>query len=79
MAFGAYLAMLHWPMIALGWVVNIFERGEASMGRIARDPGRRARDRATTVAPRGLPDLRGAVEFRGLTFAYERAARCCTT
>ena len=33
-AFGTYLAMLHWPMIALGWVVNIFERGEASMGRI---------------------------------------------
>src|SRR5262249_12637821 len=24
-AFSAYLAMLHWPMIALGWVVNIFE------------------------------------------------------
>ena len=33
-AFGAYLTMLHWPMIALGWVVNLFERGEASMGRI---------------------------------------------
>jgi ABC-type multidrug transport system fused ATPase/permease subunit len=33
-AFGAYLTMLHWPMIALGWVVNIYERGEASMGRI---------------------------------------------
>ena len=33
-AFGVYLAMLHWPMIALGWVVNLFERGEASMGRI---------------------------------------------
>jgi len=33
-AFGAYLVMLHWPMIALGWVVNLFERGEASMGRI---------------------------------------------
>ncbi len=38
-AFGAYLTMLHWPMIALGWVVNIFERGEASMGRIPA-PGR---------------------------------------
>jgi ATP-binding cassette subfamily B protein len=34
-AFTAYLAMLHWPMIAFGWVVNIFERGEAAMGRIA--------------------------------------------
>ena len=33
-AFGAYLTMLHWPMIALGWVVNLFERGDASMGRL---------------------------------------------
>ena len=67
-AFGAYLTMLHWPMIALGWVVNLFERGEASMGRLARDPGRAAGDRGprrrvavTTVrgdvrVPR--PDLR---------------------
>ena len=34
-AFGMYLTMLTWPMIALGWVVNLFQRGEASMGRLA--------------------------------------------
>jgi ATP-binding cassette subfamily B protein len=33
-AFNAYLGMLAWPMIALGWVINIVERGSASMGRI---------------------------------------------
>jgi len=33
-AFNAYLGMLSWPMIALGWVINIMERGSASMGRI---------------------------------------------
>jgi ATP-binding cassette subfamily B protein len=33
-AFGVYLAMLIWPMIALGWVVNLVQRGAASMGRI---------------------------------------------
>jgi ATP-binding cassette subfamily B protein len=33
-AFGLYLTMLTWPMIALGWVVNLFQRGEASMGRL---------------------------------------------
>jgi ATP-binding cassette subfamily B protein len=33
-AFGVYLVMLVWPMIALGWVVNLVQRGEASMGRI---------------------------------------------
>jgi ATP-binding cassette subfamily B protein len=67
-AFGAYLTMLHWPMIALGWVVNIFERGEASMGRIAAilDAEPDIDDRvARPVGP-----LEGAVEFRGLTFSY---------
>src|SRR3989338_683166 len=33
-AFSHFLGMLIWPMIALGWVVNIFERGAASMGRL---------------------------------------------
>lgn len=33
-AFTFYLAMLTWPMIALGWVVNLFQRGSASMGRL---------------------------------------------
>jgi ATP-binding cassette subfamily B protein len=33
-AFGLYLTMLTWPMIALGWVVNLFQRGDASMGRL---------------------------------------------
>ena len=68
-AFGAYLAMLHWPMIALGWVVNIFERGEASMGRLAEilDAPPEIRDQD----PGPVAALRGEVEFRGLTFAYD--------
>jgi ATP-binding cassette, subfamily B, multidrug efflux pump len=68
-AFGVYLAMLHWPMIALGWVVNLFERGEASMGRINQllDAPAEIRDEA----PLPLEELRGEVEFRGLSFAYD--------
>jgi ATP-binding cassette subfamily B protein len=67
-AFGAYLAMLHWPMIALGWVINLFERAEASMGRIHAllDTVPRVRDEHAT----SVPPLAGAVSFRGLTFAY---------
>jgi len=67
-AFGAYLAMLNWPMIALGWVVNLFERAEASSGRI----------HAILDAPVGIRDedpedvreIAGAVELRSLSFAY---------
>ena len=33
-AFIFYLAMLTWPMVALGWVINLFQRGAASMRRI---------------------------------------------
>jgi ATP-binding cassette subfamily B protein len=68
-AFGTYLAMLHWPMIALGWVVNIYERGEASMGRIRQilDTTPEIRDED----PLPVTEIRGEVEFRGLTFAYE--------
>jgi ATP-binding cassette subfamily B multidrug efflux pump len=33
-AFSMYLAMLTWPLIALGWVINLFQRGDASMGRL---------------------------------------------
>ncbi|MDH3427149.1 MAG: ABC transporter transmembrane domain-containing protein, partial [Gemmatimonadota bacterium] len=33
-AFGFYLTLLMWPMIAVGWVTNLFQRGAASMGRI---------------------------------------------
>ncbi|MCI0570969.1 MAG: ABC transporter ATP-binding protein/permease [Myxococcaceae bacterium] len=68
-AFGVYLAMLHWPMIALGWVVNIFERGEASMGRILA-----VMDAPVDIAdrdPRPVAPLRGEVEFRSLTFGYD--------
>ena len=71
-AFGVYLTMLHWPMIALGWVVNLFERGEASMGRINAllDAPVEIRDQA----PAAVSEVRGEVEFRGLSFAYgERA------
>ncbi len=68
-AFGVYLAMLHWPMIALGWVVNLFERGEASMARIHAilDATPEIRDED----PLPVTEIRGDVEFRSLTFAYD--------
>jgi ATP-binding cassette subfamily B protein len=71
-AFTGYLVMLHWPMIALGWVVNIFERGDASMGRINEilDEVPAIRDQE----PEPVGGVRGEVEFRGLTFAYDGRA-----
>ncbi len=71
-AFGAYLAMLHWPMIALGWVVNLFERGEAAMGRICAllDAPASIADAEGVPAGADAP-IRGQVAFRRLSFAYD--------
>ena len=43
--FNTYLGFLVWPMIALGWVTNIFQRGAASMGRLELHSDRQAADR----------------------------------
>jgi ATP-binding cassette, subfamily B, multidrug efflux pump len=68
-AFTVYLARLTWPMIALGWVVNLLERGRASMQRLnyifdtipdVKDDSDRLQD----------IDIEGSIEFRGLNFAY---------
>jgi ATP-binding cassette subfamily B multidrug efflux pump len=67
-AFSSYLAMLHWPMIAVGWVVNIFERGEASMLRIHAILDSRPEIRDEHPLP--VTEVRGEVELRRLCFAY---------
>ncbi len=66
-AFTQYLSMLIWPMIAMGWAVNLIQRGRASLGRInrllAETPG--------IVEPAKPRSLRGTrIEIRDLTFAY---------
>jgi ATP-binding cassette, subfamily B, multidrug efflux pump len=68
-AFSVYLTMLNWPMIALGWVVNLIERGEASMGRINQvlDAPPEIVDRAAEA----VAGIRGDVAFRSLSFAYD--------
>jgi ATP-binding cassette subfamily B multidrug efflux pump len=70
--FSLYLGYLAWPMIALGWVINIFQRGMASMKRMTEimsiEPSIRDAGRAGEVA-----EIRGEIEFRGLTFHYSGA------
>jgi len=73
-AFGFYVALLTWPLIALGWVVNLYQRGAASMGRL-----NRILEREPEIAP--APDavpfegFRGEVEFRDVSFRYPGTER----
>jgi ATP-binding cassette, subfamily B, multidrug efflux pump len=71
--FNTYLGFLVWPMIALGWVTNIFQRGAASMGRLNYILTAKPQidDRYATV-PKGS-SISGEIEFRDLTFAYPTA------
>ncbi|HEY7481777.1 MAG TPA: ABC transporter ATP-binding protein [Gemmatimonadales bacterium] len=70
-AFGVYLAMLVWPMIALGWAVNLVQRGAASMARINQLFHERPLI-ANPAEPVRLPPPRGGrtVEFDGVWFRY---------
>ena len=68
-SFSAYMAQLTWPIIALGYVINLFQRGTASLGRlneimqeqpqIKDDPGAQARE------------ITGEIEFQHLNFSYD--------
>ena len=70
-AFGLYLGMLTWPLIALGWVVNLFQRGAASGARLLEilDEGPAVSDPPASVS---LPPATSgrSVEFRGVGFHY---------
>lgn len=70
--FTLYLGLLVWPMIALGWVINIFQRGMASMGRMHNIMSIEPTIRDAGNA-RGIGAIEGEIEFRGLTFTYNEA------
>ena len=70
-AFGMYLTMLTWPMIALGWVVNLFQRGDASMGRLAEILNVRPAIGGEEPVQHLSPSATGrTIEFRNVGFHY---------
>ncbi|HTM40146.1 MAG TPA: ABC transporter ATP-binding protein [Terriglobales bacterium] len=69
-AFLTYMVQLTWPVIALGWVINIFQRGTASLARIdeiMKEKPEVVDQAASANAPVAVG---GEIEFRGLNFAY---------
>ena len=73
-AFGIYLAMLTWPLIALGWTINLFQRGAASMGRVMElldAVPTEVVDRGTLVLPDSTQGR--SIEFRNVWFSYPAA------
>ena len=75
-AFTTYMTMLTWPVIALGWVVNLVQRGTASVRRIHEiliaEPS--ISDATLPTKQPAATEIRGEIEFRNLTFAYDNTA-----
>jgi ATP-binding cassette subfamily B protein len=67
--FYVYLGMLVWPMIAVGWVVNLVQRGSASLGRINQVLSERPTV-AEPDAPLAVPGWRGEIEFCEVSVDY---------
>lgn len=68
--FSYYLARLSFPMVAAGWVLNLWQQGRASMARL--EEVFRARPQVQDPpAPVVLSKVRGEVEFDGVWFAYD--------
>jgi len=67
-AFMSYLGMLAWPMMALGWAINVIQRGAASMGRLNRifEEVPEICDSPEVIEPEVL---KGRIEIKGLTFS----------
>jgi len=70
--FSTYMILLIWPIIAVGWVVNLFQRGTASVQRIDEllqaKPAIDDRTADRSIAPDTV--LKGEIEFRHLNFSY---------
>lgn len=69
-AFNAYLMMLVRPMITLGFIVNTFERGAASMGRMNAILNEKPEIYDGENVKWNIKSIEGEIEFRNLNFAY---------
>ncbi|MBI4161752.1 MAG: ABC transporter ATP-binding protein, partial [Acidobacteria bacterium] len=73
-AFNGYLGLLAWPTVAMGWVINVFQRGGAALRRIGEILDAVPAPTGTTDGDDGL-QARPEVELRGVSFAYAGGLR----
>ena len=69
-AFIVYLGILIWPMIALGWVINLIQQGEASMRRLNKIFNEPYEIEDNTNTDHTIKTIRGGIELRNVSFRY---------
>ncbi|AOY59297.1 ABC transporter ATP-binding protein [Desulfococcus multivorans] len=72
-AFISYLGLLTWPMMAIGWLINLIQRGKASLERIGSILDTRPEIRNRTGA-RPFAGLSGGIRGNGIRFRYDKAS-----
>lgn len=73
-AFYGYLGWLVWPMMALGWVISLYQRGTASLKRINKILDRESKVKPPPDAGNNPAEVKGKIEFKDLTFSYSLAS-----
>ena len=68
--FMTYMAMLTWPMIGFGWVVNVIQRGVASLERLNELLKQRPSIADSEITDFSINGVRGDIEFRNVTVCY---------
>ena len=71
-AFFQYLGMFVWPMIAIGWVVNLYQRGTASMKRMNKIFAEKPEIFDEENTDYSIKNIIGKIEFKNLSFSYKK-------
>jgi len=74
-AFMTYLSLLIWPMIAFGWVTNMWQQGAASMKRLGKIFDTVPTIRNTEQTDASIESIEGTIEFNNVSFTHETAQK----
>ncbi|MGE5431917.1 MAG: ABC transporter ATP-binding protein [Syntrophomonadaceae bacterium] len=69
-AFVIYLGLLIWPMIAIGWVVNLIQQASASMKRLNKMLSEKYEIQDSKITDNSVETIKGTVEFKNVSFRY---------
>jgi ATP-binding cassette subfamily B multidrug efflux pump len=69
-AFSTYLGLLTWPMMAIGWVINILQRGSASMARLNEIFNTKPEIFDDERTDHTIKEIKGDIEIKDLSFRY---------
>lgn len=73
-AFNGYLMLLTWPMMAIGYVINLLQRGTASMARINELLSEKPVIVNDKMVDKSISSIKGDIEFKNLDFSYPGAS-----